>query len=266
MINNEIYLISNEFNVTQLLAHFDSDYVIGALEEKLNDINYTSSLEEVNIVASFEQNFKMMENEFPGDSQNIKMVREQVYRQIIDILCDKFNLKFNNTDEFIDLYSAAFYLYDFTVSKRNINLINFITSFIINNKDSLYQALDLDSYRKNKDSTTLYNKHIYTNNKFALISANIEKVINYIATFDIKLLNIFQSVYINQQIVMFLDNAFADNGNFFKDYYYSMIINPILAPRIITDIRFQLQKIYGDIGQENLQAFIKAEQEKEENN
>lgn len=262
MINNEIYLINNEYNITQLLAHFDSDYILGAMEEKINNIDYTSSLEEVNIIASFEENFKLMEQQFPGDSQNIKMVREQVYRQIIDILCDKFNLRFNNVDPYIDLYAAAYYLYEFTVSKRNSNLISFITAFIVNNRDSLYTALDLDSLRKNKDSATVYNKHIFTNNKYALISANIERVINYISTFNITLLNILQSVYVNRHIVEFMDNTFADNGNFFIDYYYSMIRDVTLSPRIITDIRLNLQKLFGDIGQENMQAFINAEQNK----
>lgn len=262
MINNDIYLINNEYNVAQLLAHFDSDYVLGAMEEKLETIDYTTSLEEVNIISAYEQNFKLMEEQFPGDSQNIKMVREQVYRQIIDILCDKFNLRFNNTDEYIDLYSAAYYLYDFTVSKRNINMVAFFTAFIINNKDTLYDALNLDSYRKNKDSATIYNKHIYTDHKYSMISANIELVLDYISTFDVSLMNIFQSVYVNKDIIQFLDNTIADNGNFFKDFYYSMVKNPNLAPRIITDIRLRLQKLYGDIAQKNMYAFMTQANEK----
>ena len=59
-----------------------------------------------------------------------------------------------------------------------------------------------------------------------------------------------------------MDNTFADNGNFFIDYYYSMIRDVTLSPRIITDIRLNLQKLFGDIGQENMQAFINAEQNK----
>ena len=245
LTNTQPYQISNEYNITELLAHFDSNYIFDLLNDKLDNIDYTASLPESNIVASFEQNFKLMNENFPGDSQNIRNIRESVYRNIIDILTKRFNLEFNYSDDTIDLYSAAYYLYDFLVCSRNEIMVQFFTAFIINNKESMFSMLNTEDFRKNKDSAAAYGKRVYDDMKFAVISANITTIINYISTLDIALVNIFQSVYVSPQVVMFLDNAFADKGNFFRDFYCSVLNKPEILPVIITNIRLRLQQIVG---------------------
>ena len=238
----EEYQITSEYNIAELLSHFDSNYIFDVLEDKLQNISFASSLNEANIVESFESNFKAMNEKFPGDSQNIRTIREQVYRDIIRILTEKFNLQFNTVDDTIDLYTAAYYLYDFTVCNRNKIMINFFTAFIVNNKDSLSMNLNAQDFRKNKDSAAAYGKRIYEDKKFGIISANMNTVINYISELDIKLVNIFQSTYKDIRLVNFLDNAFADKGNFFKDFYCSVLHRPEDLPIVITDIRLLLNK------------------------
>lgn len=257
MISTELYKISNEFNITRLLNNFDSQYIFDIIEDKLDNIDYSATLLDSNIVASFEENFKMMMDQFPGDGQNIKMIREQTYIEIINILCNKFNLRFNSTDETIDIYTAAFYLYDFLVCNRNNIMINFFVSFIINNKEALYDFIN--TTESNVDSSVVYNRHVFDDYKYALISTKLEKVINYISNLDITLLNIFQSTYINQQIILFLDNAFADLGNFFKEQYCSILNSPEIMPIIITNIRLELQKKTGIINNDNITNIIKGE-------
>ena len=152
IVGTQPYQINNEYNVIELLAHFDSNYILDILQDKLENISFASSLIESNIIGAFESNFKAMNDQFSGDSQNIRNIREQVYIDIIRILTEKFNLEFNTVDPNIDLYTAAYYLYDFLICNRNNILINFFTAFIVNNKDSLYDALNLEEYKKNKDS------------------------------------------------------------------------------------------------------------------
>ena len=252
----EPYRINNEYNISEILAHFGSEYTMHALEDKLENINYTSSLIEPNFVSAYENNFKLMEEEYPGDSQNIKSVREEVYREIIRLLCSKFNLTFNTMDDSIDLYTAAYYLYDFLVCNRNTIMVDFFTAFIINNKDTLYGILSQEESKKNKDSSSAYGKRVYVDPKYVAISANILKVINYISTFDIELTNIFQSVYVDANLVQFLDNAFADNGNFFKDYYCAAVNNIEISPIIIINIRLALQRLVGDISPSHIDELI----------
>lgn len=254
----ELYRINNERNIGEILAHFDYNYIMHTLEDKLSNINYASSLIEPNFVGSFEANFKMMNEEYPGDSQNIRTVRDEAYREIIDILCKKFNLQFNTVDDTIDVYTAAYYLYDFLVCNRNEIMVNFFTAFIVNNKEKLYEMLNIEDLRKNKDSSSVYSKRVYSDPKYAIISANIPKVINYIQTLDIRLVNIFQSVYLDPTLVQFLDNAFADKGNFFRDQYCSAINNIEISPIIITNIRLALQKIVGDISTTHIDEIMAA--------
>ena len=252
----ELYEINNEYNVTDILAHFDSNYILNIIEDKLENISFATSQIEPNIVVSFENNFKNMNDRFPGDSQNIRNIREQVYRDIIRILTNKFNLQFNMSDENIDLYTAAYYLYDFLMSHRNNIMVNFFTAFIINNKESLCATLNIEEFRKGTDSAAAYSKRVYQDNKFAIISANMPAVINYISTLDITLLNIFQSTYKDIKLVQFLDNAFADKGNFFKDYYCSILTKPEELPIIITNIRLALQSHVGNISQSDINEFL----------
>lgn len=257
IVGSQPYQISNEYNITEILAHFDSNYIFDILEDKLENISFASSLIESNIVGSFETNFKAMNDQFQGDSQNIRNIREQVYTDIIRVLTEKFNLQFNTVDPNIDLYTAAYYLYDFLICNRNNIMINFFTAFIVNNKDSLYFILNIEDFRKNKDSAAAYGKHIYKEDQqFAAISANMSNVINYISNLDITLLNIFQSTYKNPNLVMFLDNAFADRGNFFKDFYCNVINNPEELPIIITNIRLSLQNLVGDISPTDIKELL----------
>jgi hypothetical protein len=256
IVGSQPYEITNEFNLTNIMAHFDSNYIFDVLEDKLEHISFATSQIESNMVAAFEQNFRDMNEKFPGDSQNIRTIRLQVYRDIIRILCAKFNLQFNDIDESIDLYNAAYYLYDFTICHRNSIMINFFTAFIINNKEHLCNTLSIDDFRKSKDSASAYGKRVYQDSKFALISANIPSIINYISSLDISLLNIFQSTYKDITLVQFLDNAFADKGNFFRDFYCSILSKPEELPIVITNIRLALQSHVGNISNNDIEEFL----------
>ena len=197
-----------------------------------------------------------MNDNYPGDSANIRLIRAQVYMDVINILCNRFNLRFNDLDENIDLYTAAYYLYDFLVCNRNNIMVTFFTSFIINNKESLSRFLNLEEYKKSKDSASAYGKRMYDDNQYGIISANMVKVLNHIATLDISLVNIFQSVYSSPEVVAFLDNAVADMGNFFKDHYCEVLNQPEILPIIITNIRLSLQRLVGNIAESTIQQFM----------
>ena len=249
------YQIANEFNIADLLAHLDAQTIYDILDDKLNNISFSKTTIESNIVGAFAITFQQMNDQFSGDSQNIKSISVEVYRTIIEKLTKSFNLEFNYADDTIDLYTAAYYLYDFLVCNRNNNMINFFVSFIVNNKDVIYNGLGEDA-KKIKDSSINYSKRIYADSKYAAISANIKTVIENISTMDIRLGNIFQSTYRDPNLVLFLDNAFADRGDFFKNYYCNIIRNQEELPIIITDIRLALQRIVGDISGDSIRQYL----------
>lgn len=260
--NLELYSISNEQNLTELLGHFDSDFVINIIKDKIENKNY-HSIPESNIVKSFEENFKIMHERFPGDGDNINLVRQRVYTEIIDILCKGHNLNYI-LDDNTDLYTVAYYLYDLLVSNFSNIMVNFFTSFIINNKDSIYNSMNLDSYKKNKDSSTLYNKKMYVDPKYAIISANIETVLKHISTIDITIYNVLQSTYKNPATIAFLSEIITDRGDFFRDYYCSILNRVDLLPIILTDIRLMMQRNVGNLVNVDINDFISKGEESNE--
>jgi len=265
MENQELYSISNEYDMAEIIRHFDSNMIIDIINDKLNNINYAVSLPEPNIISAFEAQFKVMEEQYAGDAQNIRNIRESIYRIIIDLLCNRFNLQFNTVDDTIDLYMAAYYIYDFLVCNRNNITTNFFTAFIINNKDSLYQAISYENgTSKSRDITSNYGKLMYSDKTYVYLAANMVKVLKHISTLDITLLNIFQSTYSDVMLVQQLDNTFADKGNFFRDHYCSIINNPDVLPVVVTNIKLQLQQNVGNISPQNISSIIDMVQPKEE--
>ena len=256
MITNQLYQISSEYDLSNILSKFDLNYIYDVLEDKLENISFAKTLLEPNIINAFETNFKQMNETYPGDDQNIRDVRMKTYLYIINFLTSRFNLQFNTIDQNIDYYTLAFYLYDFLVCNRNNIMINFFTVFIINNKDSLLNMINIEDFRKNKDSAIIYSKRIYDDQQFAAISANINNIINYICNLDVSLTSIFQITYRDPRIVQFLDNAISDKGNFFKDYYCDSFQNIEELPIIITKIRLALQNQTGEINTINIQDYL----------
>ena len=88
------YTLTSEYNLAEMLEHFDSNYIMDVINNKINTINYASTLSEPNMVSSLEEEFKIMYERFPDDETNTKQIRVQLYEDIIHLLCDRFNLQF----------------------------------------------------------------------------------------------------------------------------------------------------------------------------
>lgn len=244
MISNmEAYNINNEYELLEAIRHFDSDYIFSVINDKINNINYLGVLEDPNMVDAIERNFKIMQDTYTGDTQNIKIIREQLYLQIIDLLCSRFNLQYNTVDPNIDLYTAAKYLYEFLVCNRSTMIIQFFTTAIINYKEFIYNSINSSISRRDKNASTSYAKTVYDDEKYILIASNVSMATNYIYSMDIKLSDIFATVYKDPNVVQFLDNAFADRGSFFRDVYWHDITNPESGPMLISNIKMALHSM-----------------------
>ena len=129
-----LYNIISVNQLTEVLSHYDTNFVMSVVDNGIaSRYNPNAVLSQPNIVAAWEQNFKQMLSEFaelPDAKARITSVRDETYREIITRICREFNLNFT-IDEDVDLYSAAFYLYDFFVANFNTNLITFFYNYII---------------------------------------------------------------------------------------------------------------------------------------
>ena len=244
-MNSSLYNVISENQLTEILSHYETDFVMSVLDNAIQSrFNPNAVLRQPNVVAAWEQNFKQYLADFDeiGDGKaKIYQVREDTYKEIISRICREFNLSFT-VDDNIDWYSAAFYLYDFFIANFNTNLISFFCNIIYRDRSDIYESMDLASFRKNKDSSTIYGKKTYKDIKLAVINANIEMVIGYICNMDISLTDILNLVYPQKEFVYFLSSIISDNGDFFKNYYCTMLQNYI-RPILLTEIRLSIQNM-----------------------
>ena len=72
------------------------------------------------------------------------------------------------------------------------------------------------------------------------INANIDRVIQYICGFDIRLSDIFSIVYAQKDLTYFMSTLVGDAGDFFNKFYVE-ILNSAIRPILITNIRLAIQ-------------------------
>ena len=241
--NNQAYNIRAEGQLASILSSFDTDYVIGIMEDILaNQLNDFNPVPKANIINSFEDNFKAILNDYPEDKPNILDIRESTYSLILSKIAKAFNFEFRDTDQ-MDLYSIAKLLYDFFVSNYNGYLINFMADYIIREQDTLYKVLNMEQFKKDKDVTTIYNKKLFDSVQMAIISSHLDYVVKYMMDIDFTMEQVLTVTYRNNpyHIAAFMQHVFP-KMDFYKDYYCRLISIPNIYPIIVTYLKIDLQR------------------------
>lgn len=235
------YNINTEGEVAKILSHFNSEFIFDVVRDNLAQRFNYSGIAAPNIVSSFEQNFKAIKDNYQTDFEQIESVRLATYKEIIDIICKEYNLTFVDDDS-LDYYSAAYYLYDFLVSNFSSYMAYFFANFIYKERNSIYESLDLNSLKKNKDTSTLYAKKIYKDVKLAIITANIDFIIDNVCNYDISLYQILEFIYPDKNVVAYIGSIIVPINDFFKENYVSMINGPS-RPIFLSNIKIEMHKI-----------------------
>lgn len=250
--NSDIYQVNAERDITVILSRFNTNYIYDCIDNALLAKNTAQFIiPNPNLVRSLEDNFIIMQQNFPDDKENILACREDTYNEIINYLCSKFNLSFNDNDE-IDLYSAAYYLYEFLVSGYLTRLTEFYSKYILQEKNNLYKSFNLDKFKKTTNIN--YNKKLFKDNITSTILIQISYVIDQLLAFDFDMETIVNIVYDNNDIAKFITSIFYDNG-YFYNFYKQDICNPYIKPIIITNIRLFIQN--NSISDKYISNFIK---------
>lgn len=250
--NSDIYQVNAERDITVILSKFNTNFIYDCIESALNaKHNAQFIIPNPNLVRSIEDNFTIMLQNFPDDKANILACREETYREIIHYLCGKFNLSFNDNDQ-VDLYSAAYYLYDFLVANYLQNLTSFFAKFIMREKNNLYKSLNLDRFKKS--SNISYGKKLIKDSAISVILIQISYIIDQLMSFDFRFDSIVSTVYDDSNIAKFITTLFNDN-DYFYNFYKNDICNVFIRPNIITNIRLIIQN--SAISEDALNTFIK---------
>lgn len=249
-----------EGEVANILSHFDSDYVMSIVRNHLdNRFTYSSGvLTKPNIVVSYDITFKSLIEQYPFDRENILTVRQDSFAEIIDTICKFYNFRYYPPQDDIDLYTAAYLLYECFVSKFDVFVTNFFADYVILNKDILWDALDMNRYKKDKDITTIYGKKAYDDIKMAVIVSKMNEVLYFLLASDIDMPIFINACYPMQEA------GFINSLVYSEDFYKNFVCPAIQNPNIITDIKLKIHQKLCDQNKVNLNQLLDPVQNTEE--
>lgn len=234
------YDIISEANTSMVINHFDIDFILDVVKDNLNRKTsiYQPSLP--NVVSAVESHYNILMAE--EDSTEVSDMRNNIYEVVLSMICESHNLQIDTSQEEFDIFTLTYYLYDFLISNFKQYLVNFFSYYIYKEKDNIYKTFNLVDQRKNKDSSTVYGKKMYDDQKIAIINANIPMVIGGMGAFDIGFEDVLRSVY-PVDVVNFILAHVSPTGDFFKDVYIFNVLNTNVSQSLITDIRFTLHTL-----------------------
>lgn len=241
-IASSSYNVTTENEIAVILSHFNSEFIFDIIRDNIAQKYNFYQINMPNVVASFEQYFKQLQMVYDNldDKVSIENTRIETYKEILNILSSHYDLEIDH-DSIQDYYSITYYLYDLLVSGFNNSMITFFTNYIIKEKNTIYDVLQLNNLKKNKDISTIYNKKVYKNTKLAIINANLEYVIDNLCGYDITFNTILNTIYQDKNMIRFIENIVVPRVDFFKSTYVNMIFSTV-RPIILTNIRLEIQK------------------------
>ena len=248
--NNSEYNINTDHSMSVILSHFDPELILRTVKGWI-DIKYEEPMPLIsNIIMGYNENFKQLLHTYQNqlDQEQTMNTRNMIYKDIINLICNEYNLEFNITDyDEIDLYTPAFYLFRLLVSEFTENVKTFFTNFILKEKNNLYESLNMNQFKKDKDASTVYNKKRMDNNKLAIIISRLGYVIDNICVYDISFEDFLRNVYSDENLIQYLLRIVAPRSDFFKQYVATMFgdMSKVRAS-LISGITIMLYKAAGN--------------------
>ena len=247
MTNNTDFGIVSDSELMAIITKFSDDMIMDVViknsANKFRPYQYYTA----NLITSIESAFKFNQDNYPQFYTETMQRRNELYFSILSKLCSLHGLSLN-INENTDLYSLAYFLYDFTISKFTINILNFFANYIISETNSLYNYLNLSEIKKNKDSSSIYSKKIFKNNpKLATIHANLELVVDSICGFDIDMNTVVMVTTRDMNITSLFHNNITEISNFFRNLFVPYIKDPRYRAQLITLIRLRLQEMEANV-------------------
>ena len=239
---NSTYNIHVENEAIKVLSNLNEDSIYDIVTSNLRQTPSFNlmMLPVPNLINMLDQNFKQTLVEYPESVNEINEYRNTIYITIMNIIKEWYQLEFNIPEDTINLYSYAYYLYDFFVNNFKNNVIIFFSNYIYKEKNNIYTALELSSKKKQKSSSVAYGKKVYSNTKITAINAFIDIVLDDLTIQDITFEDIISNVYTDPLVVQFILGFVANKTDFFKTYYASLLQNPISRSSLISNVRLQI--------------------------
>lgn len=246
--------IDTDAGIAVLLSNFDSNYILSAVEESLKIRFRPFGTPSPNFVDILQRQFIASLDAAPDYRDQVLDVKNETYQEIIKIICNFYNLSFVESFDNIsenELYGIASVMYDIFITNFTTHMIDFISTYIIQNIDSLYAYLSKDpNIRKPKEFEPI--PGTFVNDKFILIQSNINIIIHNMAAYDIPL-GVLLNYFCVPEVSRRLQEVLVDNGDIYKNHYANYILDQGSGSEILTCVKLNLQsKIQQLIGNQQI--------------
>lgn len=244
ILGNVTVQLNTEQAVSEILSNFNTNFIMDVMSDSLKQkfrpynpkgINYPFVLEN-DFIKSFAAN--------PSFKDEISDVRKKTYREIIDMICEHYNLTFTldqqgeiEPDQY---YSIAYLMYEIFVADFTPRMLNFFVNLILKNTDSIYANIRQPEDLKSSRESTAYGKKIYVDPKLIAITSYMDQVVDMIAAIDIPF-DTLMTYLTDQKYAAYLSSILQDNGDIYKNHYAIYLRDPITRPDMFTNIKLNIQ-------------------------
>lgn len=243
MINpdNRELIVTHDNEIAYVLSNFNEDFIYNTIMESLTmKIRFYDSLMP-NIVRGYESMFKQILIEYPNNKEEILLKRTEVYTNILKILCDQYQLVYNDYDNY-DLYTSVAYMYDLLVSSHQDIICNFFTRFIIKEQNSLYTSLNLAEMDKTKNIGNAYSNKVFNESAMGAICVNLDYVIKSVCLLDITFDQFIDGAFEEiPEAANHLKAVLSCKVDFVKTYI-TPLFDSEFSTALLTTIKLRLQK------------------------
>lgn len=234
-------VITHDNEISYVLSNFDEDFIYNTIMESIQTkLKYCSvaMFSKPNLIIIYENQFKQLLSDYPQYRNEILAKRNETYENILHILCDSYQLRYEDFDSFT-IFTSLVYMYDFLVSNFANKAEQFFVQYIYRNKSDLFKTLGLADLKHSKDISTSYSKKVFKDAELAIIAANIVKVLKNIAEQDIPL-NIYISNIYGERIANHLNSVLLPVNDFFHEYIKPILYHPGYNIEFVTNVRLAL--------------------------
>ena len=268
-MDNYIGSIDTDMAIGSILSNFETPYIMNTIHQSLNMKFRPFSEQMPNFVDILQRHLDAVAHAAPDYIEKVESVRQETYKEIIQTICQYYNLSFNASFEDIqplELYGIAHTMYDVFVSRFTFYMIDFYIRYIINNSDSIYAYLnDPNNANIRKFKEKEYSqRNYYIDPKYVLIHQNLNTVVLNMQSYDISLETLFSYFFDTAQYNRMI-SLLSDNGDIYKNYYASYLADNRYMADILTVIKLELQSKTQDISNFNIMS-TESEEKKEETN
>lgn len=263
--SNSSYAVVTNHEVSTVLSRLSSDEIVDIIQNIIsNKYKYYPGMTVAsNMVASYEYYCKNCKLTYPDQTNDIMEKRNETLGDIIDVLLKSHHLNWISPDCTEDIYSIAYYMYDFLVTNFNNYVIGFFIRYITRESSAIISMLEgmgvNTNTKKVKDLSTIYSKKIYDKDtdKMAIIHSYMALVVSNIINFDITLEQFIADAYAYHNIPhigRFLLQFIDEDGFFFSEVIKPYVLIHLHA--LTTDIKLTAQSAFMGINNVDIASII----------